>query len=319
MKERIATLLRRFNEAVIPAESIRKWLDRFDPGDRSDALALLERIEFHSYPRLVRETRLLHTKLRERLAVQGFDAEAYRDVDFSREFTCKSGDFISYIYRKANLIPSIDFTTFDRLIPETGEGPARHGDRALVILDDYIGTGSQFIFQFIGRSDADIGVVNSYRRVYLSCIVIHEDALDKFRLLTEGEIAQVIAREEAQFPEVDFRDEEDSLRRALTRLEWGKIELVHLDEERPLLSPGNTSLPDKDKRRIARLLEKYRDGVCRGDTSSLMGHHAFFYGAPNSLPAVALPLFKRVEDFSVYDTEKFVGLTPEIINYDLQT
>jgi hypothetical protein len=313
----VEALCRRFNEPIMPSGTIRKWLDRFADEDKPDALSLLERIEFHSYPRLVRETKLLHGKLRERLASGGFDAGTFTDVDFSREFTCKSGDFISYIYRKANLIPAIDFKTFDQLIRETDATPGKFKNRALIILDDYIGTGSQFIFQFIGRSEADIRVVNSYRRTYLSCIVAHENALQKFNLLAEGKIEQVIAIEEAQFPDVDFRGEEDHLRRALASLDWKKIEFVYLDEETPLLSPENRSLSDDEKRRIEHLLTAYRDDGIKGFTSYLMGHHAFFYGAPNSLPAILLPLFKRVEDLSTYDTEKITGVSGDVIAYDI--
>lgn len=194
---RIHTLCRRFNEPEVPAALIRKWLERFDKEDRAAALTLLEAVEFHSHPRLLREAKLLHDKLKQRLAAGGFDAAGFRDVDFSREFTCKSGDLMSFFYRKTNLIPSADFKTFDELIREAGEDAARFRDRALVILDDYIGTGSQFVFHFVAQNQADRDVLNSYRRVYLVCVVAHEQALERFRLLAAGRIQEVMASEKA--------------------------------------------------------------------------------------------------------------------------
>lgn len=49
----------------------------------------------------------------------------------------------------------------------------------------------------------------------------------------------------------------------------------------------------------------------------LLGHHAFFYGAPNALARVLLPLFKRIEDFSVYPRASQVGLPADLLDYDI--
>ncbi len=125
MEETLQRIFERINEPVIPIESIRKWLDRFKAEDRDIALLLLDHIEYHSQPRMRRETRRLHQKLSDRMAQSHFDVKTFHDVDFSREFTCKSGDVVSYIYRKSNLIPSIDFKTFDLLINETSKNPDR--------------------------------------------------------------------------------------------------------------------------------------------------------------------------------------------------
>lgn len=102
-RDAVDTLFRRFNEPVIAREDIERWLYGFDAADRPAALALLNRIEYHSQPRVTRETRELHQKLLGRLVWDGFDGKALEDVDFSREFTCKSGDVVSFIYRKSNL------------------------------------------------------------------------------------------------------------------------------------------------------------------------------------------------------------------------
>jgi len=309
----VQELFERFNEPVVPLESIRKWLFRFDQEDREAALLLLQNIEYHSQSRIRRETRLLHEKLVDRLSQSNLDTKTFHDVDFSREFTCKSGDVVCYIYRKSNLVPAIDFKTFDLLTRETAENPDMCTERALVILDDYIGTGSQFIFEFIGRSDDAVRMVNSYKKTYLVCYVINERALQNFRLLADGKIDEIIRAEEEQFPDTDFSWDEDHFRQTLSRLDWRNIELVYLVEEQPLLSPANKTLSDREKKSIKRLLAKYAHEGYAG-TSYLLGHHAFFFGAPNSLPEILWPLFNRVEDFSIY-WDKPQGITEEIIRY----
>ena len=311
----IEMLFRSFNEPVIPKGSIERWLRRFDDEDKLAAITLLKHVEYHSQPRVMRETRLLHQKVLQRLAISGFDWRTLYDVDFSREFTCKSGDVVSYIYRKSNLIPTVDFKTFDELTEETMDHSDRFKTRALVILDDYIGTGSQFIFQFIGRSDEDIRVVNSYGKTYLVCYVIHEKALRNFQRLAEGRIDEVIRIEKEQFPDVDFSLEEERLHIALTSLDWQNIELVYLEAEEPLLSPHNRTLGDEEKGRIERLLNKYKHEGYAG-TSYLLGHHAFFFGAPNSLPEILWPLFNRIEDISIY-SEKLVAFKEDVIRYSI--
>lgn len=314
-EEALQSIFDRINEPVIPMRSIEKWLDRFGTDDRDTALLLLKNIEYHSQPRIKRETRALHRKLSARLAESHFDVETFQDVDFSREFTCKSGDVVSYIYRKSNLIPSVDFRTFDRLSRETSENPERFRNRALVILDDYIGTGSQFIFQFIGLSDDDVRVVNAYRKTYLVCYVIHEKALENFHLLKNGKIEEMIGIEQEQFPYDDLSHEIDAFRRTLTALDWANLDLVYLEEEKPLLSPHNQSLSAEEKERVADLLKRYgREGY--SGTSYLLGHHTFFFGTPNSLPEVLWPLFKRVEDLSIYP-EQPAGVQHIITGYDI--
>jgi hypothetical protein len=314
---RIENLFERFNEPAIPADSIRKWLMQFEIEDWQAALKLLESIEYHSHPRLVRETRLLHEKLKEKLGNDGFDAAGLRDVDFSREFTCKSGDIISYIYRKSNIIPSIDFKTFDRLIIEAESSPEVHENRALVILDDYIGTGSQFLFQFIGRSSEDIKVISSYKKVYLCCIAMHEKAKEKGLLLKSGNIEEVIRLEEEQFPDVDFKLDEEMLIESLKKIDWGKVDVVFVDIDQSILSVDNMKLDQNQKEIIEKFLNKYQVENCEGSTCFLLGSHAFFYGAPNALPSILLPFFKRIEDFTIYPKEGFVGITSDIIVYDM--
>ncbi len=316
-RERITVLFERFSEPVIPRERIERWVSRFPEEDIAAALTLLEKITFHSYSRLIRESRELHAQIRKQLESDGFDSCTFSDVDFSREFTCKSGDIISYIYRKANAIPSVDFKNFDRLIAESTESTGRFCDRALVLLDDYTGTGSQFIFQFVARSIEDIRVLNRYRKVYLASIVIHDSAFEKLELLRQGECRQVLSIEEHQFPDYDWRYEEKDIYQSLCDVDWTRIGFICVEREHPLLSRENPLVDPGERELVRQFLVRY-SGDSTLSTSYLAGHHAFFYGAPNSLPKILYPLFSRVEDLSIYPTEHFLGVNTDIIDWTLE-
>lgn len=315
-RDRIRVLFERFNEPVIPRERLERWLSQFSGEDIPAALTLLEKITFHSYSRLVEESRVLHARIKEHLKSDGFDSDSFSDVDFSREFTCKSGDIISYIYRKANVIPSVDFRNFDRLIAESAECTNGFCDRALVILDDYTGTGSQFIFQFVARSPDDIRVLNSYRKVYLASIVTHDSAFEKLTLLRQGECRQVLSIEEHQFPDYDWSYEENELFNSLCDADWTRIGFICVEREHPLLSMENPLVTPSEREVIRQFLLRYSDDSTLS-TSYLAGHHAFFYGAPNSLPKILYPLFSRVEDLSIYPTSHFMGVSTDIVDWTM--
>lgn len=314
--ERIQRLFGRFNEPVIPEERIIRWIGQFPEPDRVAAVMLLEKITFHSYPCLVRETRDLHARIKKHLEEDGFDITSFSDVDFSREFTCKSGDIISYIYRKANAIPSVDFKNFDRLITESANSGIRNAKRALVILDDYTGTGSQFIFQFIARSREDIRVLNSYRKVYLASVVVHENAFVKLAMLKQGECREVLSIEEEQFPDYDWSFDKRDVYTSLCDVDWSHIGFICVEREHPLLSKDNTSVTDNERELITAFLAKY-SGDRTLTTSYLAGHHTFFYGAPNSLPRILFPLFSRVEDLSIYPVEHFIGVSTDVVDWTM--
>jgi hypothetical protein len=315
-EKRLEALYCRFNEPVVTRDHLERWLEQFPDDDRRAALVLLEKIEFHSFPRLIRECRQLHGHLQERLTEDGFDGLTFKDVDFSREFTAKSGDIISYLYRKATAVPSVDFKNFDLLISRQADCPEGFCDRALVILDDYIGTGSQFIFQFLARSEDDIRVLNSYRKVYLASIVTHDNAFLKLSLLQKGEYERVLSIEEAQFPDYDWAWEEKDLQEALRSVDWSKLTVICVEREHPLLSPENACIQAREREMIRQFLSRH-GGDSTLTTSYLAGHHAFFYGAPNSLPKILLPLLSRVEDLSIYPTEHFIGVSADIVSWSM--
>ena len=148
----IEGLSQRWNEPEIASASLLHWLEQFEPDHHPIALRLLDCMEMHGWARLIRECRLLHERLCTDLQAEGFDVEHYTDIDFSRAFVCKSGDLIAYVYRKANRIPVSCFHNIEAL---HSVSTGRHERRALVLFDDYIGTGSQFLFQFVARSDTN--------------------------------------------------------------------------------------------------------------------------------------------------------------------
>ncbi|MCX6696845.1 MAG: hypothetical protein NTV84_04665 [Methanoregula sp.] len=316
MQQRVLALASRFNEPVIPQERIQRWLARFTDEEKPVALALLEKITFHTYPCLIRETRQLHAILREQLAADGFDSCTCATVDFTRGFTCKSGDIISYIYRKANAVPSVDFKTFDRLSGELAQCTGQFCDRALVILDDYTGTGSQFIFQFLARNREGIRLLKGYRKVYLASIVIHDNAFCKLELLQRGECKQVLTIEEGQFPDYDWDWEEKDLCAVLGNVDWTRVQFICVEREHSLLSPLNRFVTAQERELLGEFLRKY-GGDSTLTTSYLDGHHAFFYGAPNSLPKILLPLFSRIEDLTIYPMEHFLGDFPFVTCLDM--
>jgi hypothetical protein len=159
-------------------------------------------------------------------------------------------------------------------------------------------------------------VLKSYRKVYLASIVTHDNAFLKLALLQTGEYDRVLSIEEAQFPDYDWAWEEKDLQEALSAVEWRKLEVLCVEREHPLLSPKNAAIEKEERELIGQFLCKYcRDSTLT--TSYLAGNHAFFYGAPNSLPKILYPLLSRVEDLSIYPTEHFTCLSPDVVRWEM--
>lgn len=312
LPSRLDGLAEAWNEAEIARPSLGRWIEQFQADDQPIALRLLECMQMHGWARLIRECRLLHERLCIDLAEDGFDVERCSDIDFTRAFVCKSGDLISYLYRKANRLPVTCFHNIEGL---QASPPPAGQRRALVILDDYIGTGSQFLFTFVARSAANRALLQRYARLRLAAIVVHDDARQKWKLLQRRAVEQVMAIEEQQLTCVDFAPERQALIEALSSLDWRRAGLVAAARDFPVIA--HPQLNPGEREQLRAFLHRQQEAEGAGTTEFLLGHHSFFYGAPNALARVLLPLFKRIEDFSVYPRESQVGLPADLLDYDI--
>jgi hypothetical protein len=310
--KQLQSLSHAWNEPEISLSAIQRWLTQFPAEDQAIAIRLLECMELHSWARMLRECRLLHQRLCMDLRDDGFDVEKFSDIDFTRAFVCKSGDMASYVYRKANRLSVNHFKTIEAL----HQSHLDRSKRAIVILDDYIGTGSQFIFQFLGRSEANTALISAYKRARLCSLVVHDDARTKWRLLQRHCIEDVMAIEERQLECVDFRLERKALIQTLSRVDWRKAGLIAAQRDFPVMA--HPALTAEERITMRQFLNDCSCEEEAGTTEFLLGHHSFFYGAPNALARVLLPLFKRVEDFTIYPKESLRGLPAEIIDYDIE-
>ena len=312
LQNRLDYLADAWNEAEISRLSLGRWIEQFQPEEQSIALKLLDCIEVHGWARLIRECRLLHSRICLDLKDDGFDVERFSDIDFSRAFVCKSGDLIAYVYRKANRLPVTYFHNIEALQASPPEANQR---RALVILDDYIGSGSQFLFTFVARSRSNRELLQRYARVRLAAIVAHDDARVKWKLLQRHAVEDVMAIEEQQLTCVDFRNDRRDLVAALASLDWRRAGLLAVQRDCSVLAHPKLSIEERVA--LRQFLQRHQEAEGAGTTEFLLGHHSFFYGAPNALARVLLPLFKRIEDFSVYSRESQVGLPADILDYDI--
>jgi hypothetical protein len=303
-----------WNEAEISRPSLGRWMAQFEPAEQMIALRLLMCMQVHGWARLIRECRMLHQRLCSDLQEDGFDVERFSDIDFSRAFVCKSGDLIAYVYRKANRLPVTCFHNIEGLREARPAGSRR---RALVILDDYIGTGSQFLFTFVARHATNRELLARYARVRLAAIVVHDDARQKWKLLQRRDIEQVMAIEERQLNFVDFAPERSDLIAALASLDWRRCGLIAAARDFPVIAHPSLSVEERETMLGFLRAQHESSGGNAGTTEFLLGHLAFFYGAPNALARVLLPLFKRIEDFSIYPRESQVGLPADILDYDI--
>ena len=301
-----------WNEAEINRSSLDRWIQLIPEQEHGIAVRLLECIQMHGWPRLIRECRLLHQRVCEDLREDGYDTDTYRNIDFTRAFTCKSGDIISYAYRKANRIPLTCFHNVEALYCGTA---AERRAKALVILDDYIGTASQFLFTFVARNAANRALIAEYGRTRLAAVVVHDNARQKWRLLQKEQIRQVMAIEEQQLTCVDFAPEREDIINALRQINWKHAGLIGADRDFPVTACNELSADER--RDLRQLLSNHTDSDGAGTTEFLLGHHTFFYGAPNAMARILLPLFKRLEDFTTYPLESQRGLPSDLIDYDI--
>jgi hypothetical protein len=310
--KRLQKLVGDWNEAEINRTSLDRWIQRIPEHEHSIAVRLLECIQVHGWSRLLRECRLLHQRVCEDLREDGYDTETYSDIDFTRAFTCKSGDIISYAYRKANRIPLTRFHNVEALYCGTA---TERRTKALVVLDDYIGTASQFLFTFIARNAANRALIGEYGRTRLAAIVVHDNARQKWRLLQKQQLRQVMAIEEQQLTCVDFAPEREDLIHALSQINWRQTGLIGADRDFPVTACNELS--EDERRSLRQFLSNHAEADGAGTTEFLLGHHTFFYGAPNAMARILLPLFKRLEDFTTYPLESQRGLPSDLIDYNI--
>lgn len=293
---------------------LKAWVLQFDPADRATALEVLEHIDFHTFDRTKQDVRIAHEKLRAALVKDGFSkaqtGELFDNVDFSNLYAAKSGSFIGYLYRNENKIRSKCFQPLDGL--KASATPK--GDRALVILDDYTGTGVQFLFE--GYATKYRELMSQYKKIYFVPLVAHEAAVEKFRQLADGKGREIGQRINEEYG-VERPELKAEIISAMESLAGPRLELVTSKIERPLLSPQNPDLTDEQRTRFGAFLDKYKVYKYPHGIGGAEATTAFFYKPPNTLPEIFwtvkgsrdgakwLPLFQRTDDVSEYTTAKY--------------
>lgn len=288
-----------FSETYYSQQEIEQWLEQFEEGDRPAVKPLLDKIDFFSYGKVMRGLSLGHRKLLKQLEEEGIPLS---QVDFSKTYCAKSGDLISYFYRTTNKLRASTFHNLDGLKQKN------NSERCLVLLDDYISSGTQFLCGSYGRIHADL--FNSYRKVFLLVLVANDVAIERFAHLKKGHY-EILAQHFARIlGPLDHSTEADMLN-LMKKIPSDQIELIYVHREQPLseiLSPEERSLLQKYG------VSQYLEGVV-----ATQGHTVFFYGSPNNLPDIFWnkksvrpdgtpwnPLFHRVEDLSLYDCAKYI-------------
>lgn len=289
-----------FSETYITTDEINQWLEQFDPEDRTNAKLLLSTIDFYPYKRVMNELVLAHGKLLDKLKEEGIPLSK---VDFSKTYCAKSGDLTSYFYRKANKLRGATFQNIEALSNKSED----RSDRCLVLLEDYIGSGIQFLYGCYGRKHAEF--FNSYRKVILVVLVANTQAIQRFELLKEGN-NDLVAQEFARIIcPLDLTPEQEMLE-MIKKIPKDKLELIYVKEERPIVETLSTT---DERNAIESLLNKYTLTKYLGGNFAIQGHTVFFYSTPNNLPEILwntrskkrdgfpwIPLFHRVEDLSIY-------------------
>lgn len=280
------------------------WLSQFEEPDQPIAVELVEQIDYFSHERICHDLKELHRQLLTHLKDQ--------EVVYSRTYVARSGDLISYFYRTSNRIPSVLFKNLSDPIEDKG-------NKVLVLLDDYVGTGTQFLFRVYAKEHWEL--FNRFRKVYFVTLVANTSAIQKFDLIKSGSYEE-LAHEFITFLHRP-KDEETrrSMVQTLERIPKDRVELVYLHEEKPLSSGIEA---------ISALIDKYgkyslETNFFKSLSMETYGHTAFFYSCPNNLPAILwdsklfqldgnpwIPLLNRAEDISIYERAKDLPLNQQV-------
>lgn len=297
-----------YNSDYISREEISQWLNQFDYEDHADAVFLLNRIDYYSYNKLIIALKQLHQKVLTKLKEDGFIPNVekeylFENVDFSKTYSAKSGDLVSYFYRSANKIRASSFKNLEEL----EHNQQNKENRVLVLLDDYVGTGTQFLMINYANRNADL--FNKYKKIYFVTLVANVSADERFSKVKCGD-HDSIAEDFIKFLSVTDENEKKIIKEKVRKISQEKLELVYLNKEYPINDPVRD--PETAKR-INRLLDKYNIVRYMDGNFSCFGHTVFFYNCPNNVPEILWspkclkrdgaswnPLFKRTEDISIY-------------------
>lgn len=285
------------------------WLSQFEDQDRPAATKLVEQVNYFSYERICEDLQALHQKVMPKIENSS--------VVYSKTYVAKSGDLISYFYRTSNKIPSILFKNLSDHVDDKS-------NKVLVLLEDYVGTGTQFLYRAYAKENYEL--FNQYKKVYLATLVANTSSIQKFDLIRSGQY-ELLAEEFISFLGRP-KDEEtrSQMKKILQRIPPDKLELIYLHEEKPLSKTLNAS----DNLSISALIEKYgkysfETNFFKGLAMNSYSHTAFFYNCPNNLPAILwdsnlkqpngqqwIPLLRRTEDLSIYERAQNLPLEKQV-------
>jgi hypothetical protein len=316
------------------------WLNQFKPKDRADAMLLLDKLTYIDHPKLMGYLKRNHQQLLKRLVQDGFaqaGANPLDKADFTTLYQASSGGLISYFYRKANQVPKVKFFDQETLAARPA---TEQKDRALVIVDDYMATGVQFLAEAYGLGDrlpntqnrALPELMKRYKKVYFLVVRANEQALSRFRAIEQGHAGKALDDMLQGYVMTGESDDryKKPIRERLQALPPGRLSVMAASIEAPLLSAGHPKVSSEERQRLKAFLErnnvyKYPYGV-----GNLQGNTVFFYSTPNTLPDILWnsksrrlnadgsrsehhfqPLFHRMEDVSAYWYASAYKVPPE--------
>ncbi len=285
------------------------WLSQFEDQDQQIATELIDQVDYFSYERVCEDLKALYCKVAPK--VEG------HTVVYSKTYVAKSGDLISYFYRTSNKIPSILFKNLSDHVDDKS-------NKVLVLLEDYVGTGTQFLYRVYAKENYEL--FNQYKKVYLATLVANTSSIRKFNLIWSGQY-ELLADEFISFLDRP-KDEEtrNNMIKMLKRIPSEKLELIYLHEEKPL----SDNLDPLESVKISALIDKYgkysmETNFFKGLTMDSYGRTAFFYNCPNNLPAILwdsnlkqsngqswTPLLKRTEDISIYERAQNLPIEKQV-------
>lgn len=274
----------------VSTDQFEQWLAQFPESERASALALAERLDLIDYPRFLQMLKQLGQKLQ--TVVGDLKSE---NVVFSRGYVAKSGDLVSYFFRRVNEIPATHFVNLE----------SRPSGDTLVLLDDYTGTGTQLLVEVLARKFPK--VLPRFRKIVLAFLVANDRAITRFdRFKSEGPAALEEIIQEFHMNHQAAR----AYRTSLSRLDPKQFEFVFVHRD--------VSFTDSEKELLVKHSGTYPPPFGPLGVGNLASRTVFWTGPPNTVPYVfwnpqgklgeqsVIPLFARTEDISVYGFSKAI-------------